>query len=92
MPGDGFKGEGFEEMSQVLNGWLDRDEIETRPCSDFNVTELRQLQAMLYLARDAKFDGIYQDSADNRRMRSSMEQLEADWAVCCRQHTRIHTC
>ena len=44
------------------------------------MTELRQLQALFYLARDVRLDGIYQANSDNRRIRHSMEQLESDWA------------
>ena len=40
---------------------------------------IMQLQAMLYLVRDVRFDDIYQDVSDNRRMKTSMEDLERTW-------------
>lgn len=79
MPGDAYKGTSFGQMSEVLNGWLGESDVETKDCDSFNVTELRQLQAILYLLRDTRLDDIYQTSADNRRMRHSMEDLEEHW-------------
>ena len=79
VPGDDYRGDSFAEMSTVLNGWIDEMDVESRPCDSFNVTELRQLQALLYLARDVRLDDIYQTNEDNRRIRHSMEQLENDW-------------
>jgi len=81
VPGDDYRGDsGFSEMSDVLNGWIGEMDVESRPCDSFNVTELRQLQALLYLARDVRLDDIYQTNGDNRRIRYSMQKLENDWA------------
>jgi len=79
VPGDDYRGETFGEMSAVLNGWIEEMDVESKPCSDFNVTELRQLQALLYIVRDVRLDDVYQGNQDNRRIRHSMEALESDW-------------
>ena len=67
-------------MSTTLNGWLEDGKTETRACSDWTTKELQQLQAIIYLARHADFDEIYQSADDNRRMRKDFEDIEKDWA------------
>ena len=58
----------FGEMSDVLNGWLNSSTL-TKAGPDWEVEELQQLQALLYLARESQFDGIYRRTTDNRRLR-----------------------
>lgn len=43
VPRDHYKGADFAEMSDVLNGWLNSSEL-TKPCLDWSVEELQQLQ------------------------------------------------
>ena len=52
----------------------------TRACDEWSTVELQQLQAMLYLARESKFDDVYQGVDDNRRMRKEWDDIEKDWA------------
>jgi hypothetical protein len=80
VPRDEYKGEDFAEMSAVLNGWLEEGDTETRACDEWTTEELQQLQAMLYLARESKFDHVYQGVEDNRRMRKEWDEIERDWA------------
>merc|ERR1719506_1844223 len=40
VPSDAYRGDSFGEMSEVLNGWINEMEVESRPCEDFNVTSL----------------------------------------------------
>ena len=50
VPRGHYKGMDFGEMSDVLNGWLNSS-THTKPCLDWDVKELQQLQALFYLAR-----------------------------------------
>ncbi|GMI01942.1 hypothetical protein TrVE_jg4659 [Triparma verrucosa] len=79
VPRDQYKGNDFNHMSNVLNGWLQDGAAETRACDEWSVEELQQLQAMLYLARESSFDDIYQSVEDNRRMRKDFSDIERDW-------------
>lgn len=81
VPRDEFKGDSFTHMSQTLNGWLQKGGASTRACDDWSTEDLHQLQAVLYLAREAKLEAIYQDVNDNRKMRKQFEEIEADWAA-----------
>ena len=51
VPRSQYKGDDFAHMSQVLNGWIQDGDAETRPCDEWSTEELQQLQAMIYLAR-----------------------------------------
>lgn len=79
FPRGSYKGDDFREMSNTLNNWMKRLPVETKECSDFDVEEIQKLQALLYLARNKKFDQIYQDSTDNRRLKTEIEDLEESW-------------
>ena len=50
VPRGHYKGVDFSEMSDILNGWLNSSTL-TKPCLDWDVAELQQLQALFYLAR-----------------------------------------
>eukprot|EP01063_Lacrimia_lanifica_P035220 TRINITY_DN665_c0_g1_i1.p2 TRINITY_DN665_c0_g1~~TRINITY_DN665_c0_g1_i1.p2 ORF type:complete len:386 (+),score=173.72 TRINITY_DN665_c0_g1_i1:401-1558(+) len=86
MPGKAYRGESFAGMSNTLNKWLTAHPAfakgaaaATKPCEEMTAKEIQQLQAMLYLARDADLDAIYQDAKDNRRLRHSIDDLVARW-------------
>ena len=80
VPRGHYKGVDFSEMSDILNGWLNSSTV-TKPCLDWDVEELQQLQALLYLARESQFDDIYTRSLDNRRLRSDvLSDLTLNWA------------
>jgi len=80
VPRGHYKGLDFASMSDVLNGWLNSS-THTRPCMDWSVTELQQLQALLYLARESEFDDIYANTVDNRRLRhNTLTDLTENWA------------
>jgi len=80
VPGPLYKGDTFANMSHNLNQIL---AVKTahRACADFDAKELQELSAMLYLARDANFDGIYQNVGDNRRLRGELEDLQKKWTA-----------
>ena len=50
VPRGHYKGMDFSEMSDILNGWLNTSTL-TKPCLDWDVKEIQQLQALFYLAR-----------------------------------------
>eukprot|EP00041_Stephanoeca_diplocostata_P030256 m.910394 g.910394 ORF g.910394 m.910394 type:complete len:533 (+) comp23722_c0_seq1:196-1794(+) len=80
-----YRGESFQHMSQVLNGWLKSGKHTanggTKPCSEFTAAELQQLQAILYLARDLSLNDVYLKANDNRKLRASLQDLESTWNV-----------
>jgi len=78
VPRGHYKGMNFGEMSDVLNGWLNSS-TSTQACLDWDVEELQQLQALLYLARESQFDTIYAKTTDNRRLREQAKELSLSW-------------
>ena len=80
VPRGHYKGVDFTEMSDILNGWLNSS-THTKPCLDWDVEELQQLQALLYLARESQFDDIYTRTTDNRRLRGDvLSDLNNNWS------------
>jgi len=80
VPRGHYKGVDFTEMSDILNGWLNSSTL-TKPCMDWDVEQLQQLQALFYLARESQFDDIYMRTGDNRRMRDEvLSDLTSNWA------------
>jgi len=80
VPRGHYKGMDFGEMSSVLNSWMNAS-MPSSPCSFWKVEEIQQLQALLYLARESEFDGIYQTTTDNRRLRhDTLKDLQTNWA------------
>ena len=80
VPRGHYKGVDFAEMSDILNGWLNTSTL-TKPCLDWDVEELQQLQALFYLARESQFDDIYIRTGDNRRLRNDvLADLASNWA------------
>jgi len=78
VPGDAFKGADFKNMSLTLNKYLSVT-AAVKPCDEFQAKELQELSAMLYLARDAQFDKVYQNVEDNRRLRGDLQDLQKTW-------------
>merc|ERR1711935_1266944 len=79
VPGASYKGASFQNMSLTLNKYLSAS-AAVKPCDDFSAKEIQELQAMLYLARDAKLDSVYQDVTDNRKLNGELKDLQRDWA------------
>jgi len=79
VPGADFKGATFKNMSLTLNKYLSVTSA-VKPCDKFTAQELQELSAMLYLARDAKLDGVYAGVQDNRRLRADLEDLQSTWS------------
>merc|ERR1719326_975450 len=75
VPRDEFKGDTFANMSLTLNKYLSAT-AQVKACDQFEAKELQELSAMLYLARDAKFDKVYQGVEDNRRLRAELQDMQ----------------
>jgi hypothetical protein len=68
-------------MVDVLNGHLTSMFPRVRPCSEWSVEELQELQAELHTARNVGFDEIYRHNADNRKLNMlSLESYQNLWA------------
>jgi hypothetical protein len=80
VPRNTYRGDGFSKMSAVLNNWLQKDGVGTKPCSAWTTAEIQRLQAQLYLLRNEDLDGIYKKTTDNRRLRFQLHELETLWS------------
>ena len=68
IPRHDYKGVDFNDMSKVLNHWLNST-YSVKACELWDVEELQKLQALFYIAKHSSFDAIYQNTKDNRRLR-----------------------
>lgn len=80
VPGDHFRGDGFGNMSNVLNSWLQKSGNPTKECEKWTVGELQKFQAQIYMLRNGDYDEIYQSAMDNRRLRRAVSDLQETWA------------
>jgi len=79
VPRHDYKGIDFNDMSNVLNHWLNTS-YPVKACDLWDVEELQKLQALFYLARHSNFDSIYQDTNDNRRLRHHViSDIKQNW-------------
>ena len=53
-----------------MQRWL-KDSHHVKPCDDWEVEELQELQTLLYMLRHTDLDDIYQMTEDSRRLRFS---------------------
>jgi len=81
VPRHKFKGESFSEMAETLNSWLAESAGEggTKPCDEWNVTEIQKLQAMLYLLRFPAYDDVYKQADDNRQLLGTIDDMQQTW-------------
>ena len=89
VPRDEYKGDSFTRMSETLNGWLLKGNAATRPCDEWSTEDLHQLQAVFYLAREARFDSIYQEVDDNRKMRKQLKEIQEDWTALTKEMDQL---
>lgn len=81
VPRHAFRGQSFQDMSSVLNKWLiDNPGVATRACDEWNVTEIQELQRLLYALRDLSLDEVYSKADDNRQMMKDLDAMETEWA------------
>ena len=71
VPRDEYRGGGGLKYASVLNKWLESGQMPSRECESFDFTGLRSLLEVFFEARDPRFDQIYQNIGDNRRLRVS---------------------
>ena len=90
IPRDAFRGHGRANTNRVLSGALRRTVTEaggaTKPCEHFRVSELIDIQRVLFAARDPALESIYAAAGDARRLGTfgaqadDVVQLEQLWA------------
>lgn len=81
IPGERARASGHLAMTMKLNSILRADKALTvRPCEEFSVEELVDVQRALFAARDPALEQIYRQTSDNRQMGTDRtegpEQLE----------------
>jgi len=80
VPRSSWKGEGRGGVSDTLNGHLQKMFPLVKDCSEWTAEELQVLQTELFSHRNEDFNGIYDDSSDNRMMlKSSIEEYRQHW-------------
>jgi len=68
VPRESHKGKHFADMSAKLNGFL-KKYPNTKECSEFNVEELQQFQALMLMMRAPEMDDVYKKTSDRRVLR-----------------------
>lgn len=67
--GSKFVGKSFEDATDKLNQHLRGEKgLSTRPCADFDLKELFEVQELLFAARAPSLDEVYSAASDTRRM------------------------
>jgi hypothetical protein len=54
VPGDNFKGDDFQDMSETLNKYLQKHAPKSKDCDLWTMEELQQLQISLLMLRDTQ--------------------------------------
>lgn len=87
-PSPFMQGRTFEETMDKLNGVLLRERgLRTRPCNNFTLPGLHEMQRLLFDARTPELAAVYDKAGDTRRMaHGSAETLEAEQ----RRHAALH--
>ena len=87
IPGSHLRGVGFGDMVQKLNAQLRHTRgLKTAACSEFTVPELQDIQRVIFAARDPKFEQVFQETEDNRRLgafgslTTKLAELEKLWS------------
>lgn len=82
VPRAAWKGDSFAEMSKVLTSKLSDSGHRIRPCEEWAVSELQDLQRSIFKLTEKELLSIYRKAADGRRQRfESLEELEEHWAA-----------
>lgn len=68
VPAHDFRGDSFEQMSEILNGHLQNTGAKTKECEDFTHQELQELQQLFHQLAHGDFDDIYKLNNDPRQI------------------------
>lgn len=80
VPRAGWRSSSFDGMSVVLNRHLEKMFPLTKPCAEWSVEELQDLQAKLHEFKHDDLDDIYRETSDKRRMRfATFHDLRDHW-------------
>jgi len=74
VPRDAYRGADRDDMSFVLNRWLNRSNADTKECKSWSVAELRDFIRLMHHLRHDGFDAIYTRTADQRVVKHDFEQ------------------
>eukprot|EP00930_Biecheleria_cincta_P003640 TRINITY_DN104574_c0_g1_i1.p1 TRINITY_DN104574_c0_g1~~TRINITY_DN104574_c0_g1_i1.p1 ORF type:complete len:525 (+),score=67.42 TRINITY_DN104574_c0_g1_i1:55-1575(+) len=81
VPRAAWKGSNFAGMAKLLSRHLSKGGHAIRPCAEWTVGELQQLQRRFFNESEPQLLSIYDAVVDNRRQRfKSLSALEAHWA------------
>jgi hypothetical protein len=78
VPRAEYRGDTFRNMSDALNKWL-IGSAPVKTCDRWDSASLQELLGLLYLARNSDLDQIYQGVSDNRRLRGTLNDMQAKW-------------
>ena len=81
-PRSSYRGRNFKHTSFVLNKHLERSlgVVAVKPCEDFKLEELHELQTLIYKHRQNEFDHVYRKTSDNRQLNgNSLAEFETKW-------------
>eukprot|EP00192_Tetraselmis_astigmatica_P003252 CAMPEP_0117651702 /NCGR_PEP_ID=MMETSP0804-20121206/2236_1 /TAXON_ID=1074897 /ORGANISM="Tetraselmis astigmatica, Strain CCMP880" /LENGTH=536 /DNA_ID=CAMNT_0005457703 /DNA_START=621 /DNA_END=2231 /DNA_ORIENTATION=- len=80
IPRDAWRGSDFAHMSQVLTAKLSNAGHLVRPCEEWSVKELKDLQKLVFSLSDPALLAVYDEVGEPRRQRfASLTELEAHW-------------
>lgn len=68
IPAHNFRGDNFEQMSEILNGHLKSTGAKTKECEDFTHQELQELQQLFHSLKHEDFNAIYELNNDPRQI------------------------
>lgn len=68
VPAHDFRGDSFEQMSEILNGHLKNTGAKTKECEDFTHQELQEMQQLFHSIKHHDFNAIYELNHDPRQL------------------------
>ena len=80
VPRDEYRASHGYAMGKVLNKHLQNAHGNTKPCHEWSVQELQELQSALLQHRDESLDGIYREASDTRAMLREEAEYPSHWA------------
>jgi len=81
VPRAEFCGGSFAEMGKVLTKHLRAQVGRVNDCSNFTISELREIQVQLFKVADPRLVSVYVETTDNRRERhASLDDMARYWS------------
>lgn len=77
-------------MAETLNNHLTNSHPNTKPCHEWSVADLQEVQAEMFKHRVTQHDEVYQNAKDTRSMRfQTLEEHQAHWGRM-NEHGKTH--